>query len=67
MNERIAHLQTLQNNIARYEGMLKSQLSAVELRFVEKRLSEERFTLAMVQFMGPGDSPGTIKFPDAQQ
>ena len=43
MNERIARLQALQNNIARYEGLLKSKLSAVELRFVERRLSEKRF------------------------
>jgi hypothetical protein len=67
MNEKIARLQTLQNNIARYEGLLKSQLSAIELRFVEKRLSEERFTLAMAQFMGPSNSPETIKFPNALQ
>ncbi len=67
MNERIARLQTLQDNIARYEGMLKSKLSPIELRFVEKRLSEERFALAMVQFMEPGNSPEMIKFPDALQ
>jgi len=67
MNERLARLQALQNNIARYEGLLKSKLSPVELRFVEKRLSEERFALAMAQFMGPSNSPETIKFPDALQ
>ena len=67
MNERIARLQALQNNIARYEGLLKSKLSAVELRFVERRLSEERFALAMTQFMGPSSSSETIKLPDALQ
>jgi hypothetical protein len=67
MNERIARLQALQNNIARYEGLLKSKLSAVELRFVERRLSEERFALAMTQFMGPSSSSETIQLPDALQ
>jgi hypothetical protein len=65
MNDRSARLQTLQNNITRYEGLLKSRLSAVELRFVERRLSEERFALAMTQFMSPTSSPETINFPDA--
>ena len=67
MNEQITRLQALQNNIARYEGLLKSKLSPVELRFVERRLSEERFALAMTQFMGPSSSPETIQLPDALQ
>jgi hypothetical protein len=65
MNEKIARLEAIQNNIARYEGLLKSKLSSTEVRFVEKRLSEERFALAMAQFMGPGNSLETIKFPSA--
>ena len=65
MNDRTSRLEAIQNNIARYEGMLKSKLSAVELRFVERRLSEERFALAMTQFMGPTSLPETIKLPDA--
>jgi hypothetical protein len=56
MNEKIARLQAIQNNIARYEGLLKSELSSTEVRFVEKRLSEERFALAMAQFMGPSNA-----------
>ena len=67
MNENIARLQAIQNNIARYEGLLKSKLSAIEVRFVEKRLSEEKFALAVVQFMSPSNSPEMIKFPDALQ
>ena len=63
MNEKIARLEAIQNNIARYEGLLKSKLSSTEVRFVEKRLSEERFALAMAQFMGPSNSPEMIKFP----
>jgi len=40
MSERIARLRAHQNNIDRYEGLLRSTLSAIELRFVEQRLSE---------------------------
>jgi replication fork clamp-binding protein CrfC len=63
MNEKIDRLQTIQNNIARCERLLKSNLSSTEVRFVEKRLSEEKFALAMTQFMGPGNLPGMIEFP----
>jgi hypothetical protein len=40
MNERIARLRAHQRNIDRYEGLLRSTLSTMELRFVEQRLSE---------------------------
>jgi hypothetical protein len=53
MDERIARLRTHQRNIDRYQNMLKTHLSETELRFVEKRLSEERFWIAMLQFMSP--------------
>jgi hypothetical protein len=56
MNERIARLRAHQRNIDRYQGLLKSSLSAVELRFVEQRLSEERLALASLQFMSPSNS-----------
>ena len=51
MSERVNRLRSHQRNIDRYQGLLKSGLSDVELRFVEQRLSEERFALAMLQFM----------------
>jgi hypothetical protein len=44
---------------------LKSTLNETEMRFVEKRLSEERFALAMTQFMAPGKSIETITLPNA--
>ena len=50
MSERIARLRAHQSNIDRYEGLLRSTLSAIELRFVEQRLSEERLALAMLQY-----------------
>jgi hypothetical protein len=65
MNERITRLKTLQSNITRYEQLLKSALNETEMRFVEKRLSEERFALAMTRFMAPGNSIETIALPDA--
>jgi hypothetical protein len=55
MNERIARLRAHQRNIDRYEGLLRSTLSEIELRFVEQRLSEERLALAMLQFMSPSN------------
>ena len=62
MNERIARLHTHQTNIERYQSLLKTKLTDVEVQFLEKRLSEERLAIAMLQFMGPsvaakGDHP----------
>lgn len=54
-------------NIDRYERLLKSRLNATELRFVERRLSEERFTLAMLQLMDQHNSESDITIPDALQ
>jgi hypothetical protein len=56
MNERIARLCAYQSNIARYERLLTSGLSPVEIRFVEQRLSEERVNLALLQFVSPSAS-----------
>ena len=66
MNEKIARLRAHQRNVERYQGLLKSKLSQVELRFVEQRLSEERFALALLQFMGPSSST-KIELPDVLQ
>jgi hypothetical protein len=68
MDQSIARLRTHQRNIDRYENMLKTQLSATERHFVEKRLSEERFAIAMLQFMSPPNSrQRRIDLPDALQ
>jgi len=56
MNERIARLRAHQRNIDRFQGLLKSSLSAVELRFIERRLSEERLALATLQSISPSNS-----------
>jgi hypothetical protein len=65
MNERIARLRSHQRNIYRYESLLKSSLSELELRFVEQRLSEERVALAVLQFMSPGNSSNEDDYPGA--
>jgi hypothetical protein len=67
MNEKIARLRAHQRNIERYEGLLKSNLSEIELRFVEQRLSEERLALAMLQFMSPSNSAKEDDLPGAWQ
>lgn len=67
MNERVSRLQAHQRNIERYESLLKSELSAVELRFIEKRLSEERIAVAVLEFMSPDNLSKTIELPDGLQ
>jgi hypothetical protein len=67
MSERVSRFRFHQRNIDRYQGLLKSGLSDIELRFVEQRLSEERLALAILQFMSPNNSskendhPGTLE------
>ena len=53
MATRVVQLRTHRTNIDRYEHMLKTQLSDIERQFVQRRLSEERLTMAMLQFMSP--------------
>jgi hypothetical protein len=49
MEERIARVRTHQKNIDRYQSLLKTKLSDVEQQFLERRLFEERFAVAMLQ------------------
>ena len=50
METRIVQLRTHQKNIDRYEDLLETKLSDVERQYIEKRLSEERLAIAMLQF-----------------
>ena len=52
MSERIARLRAHHRNVERYEGLLKTKLAEIELQYLQKRLAEERFAIAMLQFMG---------------
>jgi hypothetical protein len=53
VENRIARLHAHQKNIERYEGLLKTRLSEIETQYVERRLSEERFSLQMLDYMAP--------------
>ena len=53
MDEKEARLRGHEQNISHYKSMLKSRLTEVEMRFVERRLAEERFKIAMLEFMSP--------------
>jgi len=62
MSERIARLHAHLQNIARFEGLLRGALSELEVKFLEKRLSEERFAIAMLHFMSsPKGYPGALE------
>jgi hypothetical protein len=67
MDERIARLNAHKQNISRYQSLLTTNLSKLELQFLQKRLSEERMALAMLEFMSPSCSSISPAFPDAQQ
>ena len=41
IEEKIARQRTYRNNINRYRGLLKTELSALERQFIERRLYEE--------------------------
>ena len=53
MDERNARLRTHQKNISRYQDLLQTQLSETEKRYIEKRLFEERFAIAMLGLHKP--------------
>jgi len=53
MDERNARLRTYQKNIDRYHGLLQTKLSETEKLYIEKRLFEERFAIAMLVFTSP--------------
>jgi hypothetical protein len=56
MDERRAFLLRVhERNIDKYQRLLKTKLSHAEVHYLEKRLSEERFAVAMLQFMSPTD------------
>ena len=42
LDERFVRLRTYRNNIARYQGLLKTDLTDLERQFIERRLSEEQ-------------------------
>ena len=48
-----------QKNIERYEDLLDTKLSELERQYIEKRISEERSAMAMLQFVSPASAGQT--------
>ncbi|MBV8920913.1 hypothetical protein [Bradyrhizobium sp.] len=53
MDER-SRLRAHLRNIERYQGLLKTELTELELQYLERRLSEERSAIADLHFSLPG-------------
>ena len=56
-DEKLARLRAHDNNISRYRRLLKTNLSDLERRFLERRLSEERS--AVESLAHPAPTPRT--------
>jgi hypothetical protein len=63
--KRTVLLGTHQKNIERYQSLLKTKLSEVETHYIEKRLSEERFAIRILDFMSPRAPSNVYDFPEA--
>jgi hypothetical protein len=50
MDESVARLRTHLRNIDRYQKLLKTHLTELELQYLEKRLFEERSAVAALNF-----------------
>ncbi|MDA9408546.1 hypothetical protein [Bradyrhizobium sp. CCBAU 45384] len=61
MDERIARLRAHQKNVERYLHLLNTELTDVEMHYLEKRLFEERSVMAI---LSAGDQR-SIDLPDA--
>ena len=53
MDEKIARLRAHLRNIDRYQKLLKTKLSEVEVQYLGKRLAEERSAVAVLHFAAP--------------
>jgi hypothetical protein len=53
MDEKIARLRSHLRNIDRYQKLLKTKLTEVEMQYLETRLSEERSAVAVLHFTSP--------------
>jgi len=56
MDEKIACLRAHLRNIDRYQKLLKTKLTEVEVQYLEKRLSEERSAVAVLLTTPSGQS-----------
>ena len=51
--KRIVRLRAHQQNIERYQSLLRTKLSEIEAQYIERRLSEERHSLRMLDSIAP--------------
>ena len=58
-DEDLARLRAHDSNISRYRRLLKTNLSDLERRFLERRLSEERSALESLAHPAPIPQTGT--------
>ena len=58
LDEQFVRLRTYRNNIARYRGLLKTDLTDLERRYIERRLSEEQ---SEFELLTTGNIPVTAK------
>ena len=63
MTDRITRLRTHQRNVDRYQRLLNTKLSETERLFLERRVSEERLAIAMLEFMSPASHQKGLHFP----
>lgn len=54
-----ARLRAHYQNIERYESLLKTKLADLESQYLQRRIAEERFAIAMLQFMQRPTSDGS--------
>jgi hypothetical protein len=67
IDEDLARLRTHRNNIRRYRRLLTTELTELERRFIERRLSEERSAMDALaasvfplSFQAPASAPEAI-------
>jgi hypothetical protein len=52
-DEKLARIKAHRNNIDRYRWLLRTQISAWERQYIERRLSEEESVLQALAITGP--------------
>lgn len=60
IEEKFARLRTYRNNINRYLWLLKTELSALERQFIERRLNEEK---SAMESLATSTFPLTFEIP----
>jgi len=61
LDENLACIRMHRNNIDRYRWLLRTKLSDIELRFIERRLAKE---LASLEALAAQTFPVTFDFPE---